>query len=70
MEVAKIFEQFVEDAENPDWKEFDNHLGRHVHDWRSYITEEVRENWEQLSLIARCAVISCCEEVAGNEEWD
>jgi len=64
-----MIEQYKEQAENPNWKEFDKQR-KHIHDWRTYITEEVRVIWEDVSLIGRCAIISCCENVAGNEEWD
>lgn len=69
----KQFEEWcnehIEDAKNPDWEAFDKEW-THVHDWRTYVTEDVRENWDSISLVGRCAVIACCEEAAGNEEWD
>lgn len=61
--------EHIKDAENPDWEEF-NKAWKHVHDWRTYVTEEVRIMWELIPLIGRCAIISCCERVASNEEWD
>ena len=59
----------IKDADNPNWKEFDA-KDKHIHDWRTYITEEVRENWCLINLLGRCAIISCCEAMADNEEWD
>ena len=65
-----VFDDYVlEEARNPDWEEFDS-LNKRIHDWRSYVTEEVREAWFSLPEIARCVVILCCDETAGNEEWD
>lgn len=63
------YEQYTAEAENPNWEVFDS-KHKHIHDWRSYITDEVRENWFDISLIGRCALISCCEVVANDEEWE
>ena len=61
--------KYKEETNNPNWDEFDNeHI--HIQDWRTYIPKEVRENWNNLSLIGKCAAISCCQEMADNENWD
>lgn len=63
------YDIYLKEAQNPDWEIFDAEA-MHVHDWRSYITDEVREMWFNIPLIGRCAVIACCENVASNEEWN
>lgn len=62
-------EHRIKQAENPRFEEFDKEY-KHVHDWRNYVSEEVRKVWFSLPLIARLAVIDCCEEVADKENWD
>lgn len=59
----------IASAKNPDWEEFDRQF-KHIHEWQTYITDEVRFNWNKIPLIGRCAIISCCEEMASNENWD
>lgn len=68
-QMDKHLSQYIESAKNPDWEEFDKEW-KHVHDWRTYITEEVKTNWDKIPLIGRCAIISCCKEVASRENWD
>ena len=63
------YNEYLKDAVNPNWEEFDKGFHR-VHNWRTYITEEVRAHWNNISVIGRCAVISCCEAMADREEWD
>lgn len=68
--MSNLLEEHKETAENPEWEKYDNHFGKHVHDWRTYVSDEVRKIWNELPLIAKCAVISVCEEMADNEQWD
>lgn len=65
-----LFSEYSEEAKKPNWSEFDDELGAHVHDWRTYITDEVRTIWFKLPLLSRCAIVACCEEMAHNEQWD
>jgi len=67
--LIKLVNEHYNEAVNPNWKEFDRQW-KHIHDWRTYITDEVRTNWDKIPLIGRCAIISCCKETAGNENWD
>jgi hypothetical protein len=62
-------EQHREAALSPDWADFDNR-NKHVHDWRTYVTDEVRAIWETIPLEGRMALIHCCESAADREEWD
>lgn len=59
-------------AENPDWKAFDSipTFQANPHDWRKYVTADVRSVWDVLSIEARCAIIDICDEVASREHWD
>jgi hypothetical protein len=59
----------LEDVINPKWEEFDAKY-KHVHDWRSYVTNEVRHLWFALSFETRVAVIACCEKAASEENWE
>lgn len=65
----QYLERYEGDAVNPNWEEFDREW-KHVHDWRTYVPRDLRADWGMLPLIARCAVIHCCQEAAGREEWD
>ncbi len=64
-----LFEENIEQANNPEWDDFDSKL-KHVHDWRTYITDEVRHNWECIDLEAKCIVIHIAQSCADNERWD
>jgi len=61
--------EILSQAKNPDWDEFYKH-NRHVHDWRTYITDEVRENWDNLNLETRCVAINIAQACADRENWD
>jgi len=64
-----LYEENKEEANNPKWEEFDKQW-KHVHDWRTYINEEIRESWFDLSIQARCLVIEVAQECANREHWD
>jgi len=53
------------ELENP---EFEN-AGR-VHDWRNHVPEEVKEQWDQLSVDARKVAYLTAYHEAEEEEWD
>ena len=59
----------VKEVFSPDFEEFDR-LGKRVHNWRTYVTGGIRNNWNNLSVETRLAVIEVCEEVADAEEWN
>ena len=67
--MANWYDEYIEEARNPDWETFDKKHMR-VHEWETYITDEVRENWNDICLLGRCAIIACCQSVADNEDWD
>lgn len=62
-------EKYREDALNPNWAEFDSRK-RHMHDWRTYVTENVRAIWDTIPVEGRMALIDCCDDVASREEWE
>ena len=64
-----LFEENTEKAENPNWDEFDNER-KQVHDWRTYIMDEIREQWDVIELEARCIVIEMAQSCADKESWD
>lgn len=49
----------------PKWEETSR-----VHDWRSYIPEEVRKIWTSIGYLGRRVIIIICENAAGREEWE
>lgn len=55
----------LDELDNP---EFEN-AGR-VHDWRNHVPEEVKEQWDQLSLDAKQVAYLAAYNEAENEEWD
>lgn len=64
-----FIEENKEEASSPEWGEFDSKW-KHVHDWRTYITDELRQNWDSLSLETRCALVNCCQQCADAEIWN
>ncbi|HAT1563741.1 hypothetical protein RZP54_26025 [Raoultella ornithinolytica] len=40
------------------------------HDWKKYVSEEVREIWGEFSVNQRMALGRCFDEIASREEWD
>ena len=53
------------DWESPDWDE-DNR----VHNWRNYVSDEVKALWQTFSIPQKQALAAGFEEVALREEWD
>ncbi len=64
-----LFEENKDSANNPDWEGYDDEW-KHVHDWRTYITNEVRERWAAIDLEARCIVINIAQSCADEEHWN
>ena len=54
-----------EDFEIPDWDDCQK-----VHDWKNYVTKEVRDLWSSFSLEQRKALASNFSDQADLEEWD
>lgn len=49
----------------PEWDK----AGR-VHDWRNYISEELRAIWATFTPEQRDAIGRNADEIAGREHWD
>jgi hypothetical protein len=62
-------EKHRDPALNPNWAEFDSR-SKHTHDWRTYVTDEVRAIWDTIPVEGRMALIDCCESAANLEEWN
>jgi hypothetical protein len=62
-------EEFVttEDAAvtTPQWE-----LARKVHDWRNYVSKEIRAAWFTFTEEQRRMLFRQADEVASHEEWD
>ena len=53
------------DLASPRWEE-----GGSVHNWRRYVTEEVRSIWGTFTPEQQAALYRQAEEMAGKEEWE
>lgn len=43
---------------------------RTCHDWRNYVPDLIKDNWEELCFNGKVAVYMMAEEQAHNEEWE
>jgi hypothetical protein len=64
-EVPDDVHVLQDELDNP---EFEN-AGR-VHDWRNHVPEEVKEQWDQLSVDAKRVAYLTAYNEAEREEWD
>lgn len=53
------------DFVSPDWND-----KRRCHDWRNYISEELREIWETFTLEQKRIIARNAQNIADKEEWD
>lgn len=53
------------DWDAPDW----DNAGR-VHDWKNYVSKEVRAKWAAFSDELKMMLARQADEAASNEEWD
>jgi hypothetical protein len=51
--------------QSPDWDEEDR-----VHNWRNYVSDELRAMWGTFTPEQRSAIGRSAEEQASREEWD
>ena len=63
--VDRIERFGVKECVDPKWDE-----ATRVHDWRNYISDEVKANWTDLGSLGRWAVTFEAKRVADNEEWN
>lgn len=40
------------------------------HDWRKYVSEEVRSIWAEFTFSQRISLAKCFEDIASLEEWE
>lgn len=56
---------FGGDVRHPDWaREW------RVHNWRNYITDELKEMWDTFTDAQKLAIARMAEERASAEDWD
>lgn len=68
LSIIKLFECHSDAANaihDPRWGD----RGR-VHDWRNYVPDAIRDNWDSLSEETRLVVYCMAEQQASAEEWD
>lgn len=53
------------DWENPQWNEY-----HRVHNWRNYVSNDVKEIWNTFTDTQKLLLAQLFEELAGNEEWN
>lgn len=56
-----------QDYEFPAWEEDEN---RTPHDWKSYVSYDVRRMWPDFTTKQKMILAECFEEIASREEWD
>ena len=64
-----LFEENIEQATNPKFEEFDKEW-KPVHDWRTYVTDGIRQEWFNLDIEPRCIIIHIAQECADKEHWN
>lgn len=57
-------------AEPMDWESWRREMGRPIHEWRVYVTDEVRALWHTFTPEQKVAVMRMADEMAGREQWD
>lgn len=53
------------DYKNPEW---DN--ANRVHNWRNYISEELRDCWQSFGDTQKAMIARNADDAAGREHWD
>lgn len=53
------------DWEHPKWEERER-----IHNWRNYVSEDLKNHWENLSDTTKQVVSANLEDIASREEWD
>ena len=54
----------------PDWDIPDWDNAWRVHDWKNYVSREVRAKWAAFSDEMKMMLARQADELAGNEEWE
>ncbi|MEM9354629.1 MAG: recombinase RecA [Pseudomonadota bacterium] len=58
-------ENLPNDWSQPEW----GNAGR-VHEWKNYVSEEVRSMWAGFTEEQKQALVRQADELAGREDWD
>ena len=53
------------DYRSPNWDVFTK-----THNWRNYISEELRSMWESFTDEQKAAIATNAQEIADREDWD
>lgn len=62
-------EQVPADYREPDFNELKK-MGKHVHQWRSYISEAMQRIWSTFSDVQKAIIATNAQGIADREEWE
>lgn len=66
MSYLHTFDELTpDDFETPDW----DRAGK-VHDWRNYVSDEIRAMWPDIPVSLKAAIARQSDAMANLEEWD
>jgi len=54
---------------NPEWEKFHKQF-KAVHDWRTYIPENIQKMWDSISIEGRLLMYEVADYAASMEHWD
>lgn len=54
---------------NPQWEKFRKE-SKHVHDWRTYIPENIQKMWNDISVESRLMMYEVADYAASQEHWE
>ncbi len=57
------------DFENPNWEEFESTF-KHIHDWKSYVSDELKKHWCNIDEKSKAIFASCLQDIADREHWE
>lgn len=57
--------QYPREWENPNWDEKNR-----IHNWKNYISDDLRQYWQNFSDKEKKMIAANAEGIASNEEWD
>ena len=64
-ELMVLYPSVASNILNPDWDS-----ASRVHDWRNYIPEEFKINWDGFLIEAKAMAYYFASKMANDEEWD
>lgn len=71
--ASELFDRITKtapsDFEAPDWEQFRSQ-NKAVHDWRSYISDDLKEYWQYMNSKTKAIVASSLQYAADQEERD